>query len=71
MFLMKQYAVEHSKDGIRFNGVNADRIEGGLLTPDMIAKESKIKRFTVQKYISGNILNLEVRAMMLLNHFII
>ena len=37
---MKQYALEHSKDGIRFNGVNADRIRSGLLTPQMIVKRA-------------------------------
>ena len=62
MFLMKQYALEHSKDGIRFNGVNADRIRSGLLTPQMIAKRAKSRGVTIEKYMSGNLLNLEVRA---------
>ena len=59
---MKQYALEHSKDGIRFNGVNADRIRSGLLTPQMIAKRAKSRGVTIEKYMSGNLLNLEVRA---------
>ena len=62
MFLMKQYALEHSKDGIRFNGVNADRIRSGLLTPEMISKRARSRGVTTQKYMSGNLLNLEVRA---------
>ncbi len=69
MFLMKQYALEHSKDGIRFNGVNADRIRSGLLTPDMISKRAKSRGLTVQKYMSGNLLNLEVRATDVANAF--
>ncbi len=36
MFLMKQYALDHGKDGIRSNAVNADRIRTGLLTDEMV-----------------------------------
>ena len=32
LFLMKQYALECGKYNIRVNGVNADRIQSGLLT---------------------------------------
>ena len=35
--LMRQYALEYGGDGIRANAVNADRIRGGLLTPEMIS----------------------------------
>ena len=37
LFLVKQYALDHGKDGIRSNAVNADRIRTGLLTNDMVA----------------------------------
>jgi NAD(P)-dependent dehydrogenase (short-subunit alcohol dehydrogenase family) len=62
MFLMKQYVVESSKYGIRFNGVNADRIRSGLLNPDMIAKRAKSRGLTVEQYMAGNLLKQEVKA---------
>ena len=37
MLLMRQYALDYGADGIRSNGVNADRIRSGLLTDAMIA----------------------------------
>ncbi len=36
MLLMRQYALDYGEDGIRSNGVNADRIRSGLLTDAMI-----------------------------------
>ena len=62
LFLMKQYAVEYSDHGIRFNGVNADRIRSGLMTDDMIAKRSKARGLSIQQYMSGNLLKREVKA---------
>ena len=40
LFLVKQYALDHGRDGIRANAVNADRIRSGLLTDDMVAARS-------------------------------
>ena len=37
---MKQYALEFSKYGVRFNGLNADRIKSGLLTKELILKRN-------------------------------
>jgi rhamnose utilization protein RhaD (predicted bifunctional aldolase and dehydrogenase)/NAD(P)-dependent dehydrogenase (short-subunit alcohol dehydrogenase family) len=62
MFLMKQYVVESSKYGIRFNGVNADRIRSGLLNRDMIAKRANSRGLTIDQYMSGNLLKEEVKA---------
>ena len=62
MFLMKQYVVEYSQYGIRFNGVNADRIRSGLMTPEMITKRSKARGLTIEQYMSGNLLKQEVKA---------
>ena len=62
MFLMKQYVVESSKFGIRFNGINADRIRSGLLNPDMIAKRAKSRGLTIEQYMAGNLLKEEVKA---------
>ena len=62
LFLMKQYALDHGKDGIRSNGVNADRIRSGLLTSDMIASRSKARGLSEKDYMAGNLLGLEVTA---------
>jgi NAD(P)-dependent dehydrogenase (short-subunit alcohol dehydrogenase family) len=60
--LMRQYALDYGADGIRANGVNADRIRSGLLTPDMIAARSKARGLTEKDYMSGNLLGREVTA---------
>src|SRR5262249_14346146 len=36
MLLMRQYALDYGAEGIRSNGVNADRVRSGLLTDTMI-----------------------------------
>src|SRR5574338_1322997 len=62
LFLMKQYALDHGKDGIRANAVNADRIRSGLLTDEMIAARSKARGLSEDKYMAGNLLKREVTA---------
>jgi len=62
LFLMKQYALDHGKDGIRSNAVNADRIRSGLLTDDMIASRSNARGLTEKDYMAGNLLGREVTA---------
>lgn len=62
LFLMKQYAVDHGKDGIRSNAVNADRIRSGLLTSEMIASRAKARGLTEKDYMGGNLLSREVTA---------
>ena len=62
MFLMKQYALDHGKDGIRSNAVNADRIRSGLLTDEMIKSRSSARGLTEQDYMGGNLLGREVTA---------
>jgi rhamnose utilization protein RhaD (predicted bifunctional aldolase and dehydrogenase)/NAD(P)-dependent dehydrogenase (short-subunit alcohol dehydrogenase family) len=62
LFLMRQYAVDHGKDGITSNAVNADRIRSGLLTDNMIASRSKARSLTEESYMSGNLLGEEVTA---------
>lgn len=62
LFLMKQYALDHGRDGIRANAVNADRIRSGLLTPEMIASRAKARGLTEKDYMGGNLLGLEVTA---------
>ena len=62
LFLMKQYALDHGKDGIRSNAVNADRIRSGLLTDDMIASRSKARGVSHGDYMSNNLVGREVTA---------
>ena len=62
LFLMRQYAVDHSKDGITSNAVNADRIRSGLLTSVMIEKRSKARKLSEADYMQGNLLGIEVNA---------
>ena len=59
---MRQYALDHGKDGIRFNAVNADRIRTGLMTDDMIADRSQARGISEKDYMSGNLLGREVTA---------
>jgi rhamnose utilization protein RhaD (predicted bifunctional aldolase and dehydrogenase)/NAD(P)-dependent dehydrogenase (short-subunit alcohol dehydrogenase family) len=62
LFLMKQYALDHGRDGIRSNAVNADRIRSGLLTDSMIAQRSRARGLSEKDYMSGNLLGREVTA---------
>jgi rhamnose utilization protein RhaD (predicted bifunctional aldolase and dehydrogenase)/NAD(P)-dependent dehydrogenase (short-subunit alcohol dehydrogenase family) len=62
LFLVRQYALDHGKDGIRANAVNADRIRSGLLTDDMVAARSKARGDSEDQYMSGNLLGREVYA---------
>ena len=60
--LMRQYALEYGGVGIRANAVNADRIRGGLLTPEMIAARAKARGVSEADYMGGNLLGREVTA---------
>jgi NAD(P)-dependent dehydrogenase (short-subunit alcohol dehydrogenase family)/ribulose-5-phosphate 4-epimerase/fuculose-1-phosphate aldolase len=62
LFLVKQYALDHGKDGIRANAVNADRIRTGLLTDDMVAARAQARGLSQADYMSGNLLDREVTA---------
>jgi rhamnulose-1-phosphate aldolase/alcohol dehydrogenase len=62
LFLVRQYALDHGKDGIRANAVNADRIRTGLLTEEMVAARAKARGLTEKDYMSGNLLGREVTA---------
>jgi NAD(P)-dependent dehydrogenase (short-subunit alcohol dehydrogenase family) len=62
MLLMRQYALDYGKEGIRSNGVNADRIRSGLLTDAMIKDRAKARGLTEAEYMSGNLLQQEVTA---------
>jgi rhamnose utilization protein RhaD (predicted bifunctional aldolase and dehydrogenase)/NAD(P)-dependent dehydrogenase (short-subunit alcohol dehydrogenase family) len=62
LFLSRQYALEHGKDGVRVNAVNADRVRSGLLTDKMIASRSAARGLSKEDYMSGNLLGQEVTA---------
>jgi len=62
LFLVKQYALDHGKDGIRSNAVNADRIRTGLLTNEMVSARAKARGISETDYMSGNLLGREVTA---------
>jgi rhamnose utilization protein RhaD (predicted bifunctional aldolase and dehydrogenase)/NAD(P)-dependent dehydrogenase (short-subunit alcohol dehydrogenase family) len=62
LFLVRQYALDHGGDGIRANAVNADRIRGGLLSPEMIAARAKARGVSEADYMGGNLLGREVTA---------
>jgi rhamnulose-1-phosphate aldolase/alcohol dehydrogenase len=62
LFLVRQYALDYGRDGIRANAVNADRVRSGLLTPDMIATRAAARGTSEQDYMSGNLLGREVTA---------
>ncbi|MBV9825025.1 MAG: bifunctional aldolase/short-chain dehydrogenase [Alphaproteobacteria bacterium] len=60
--LMRQYALDYGGSNIRANAVNADRIRGGLLTPEMIAARSRARGVSEAEYMGGNLLRREVTA---------
>ncbi len=62
LFLVRQYALDHGRDGIRANGINADRIRSGLLNEKMISSRSRARGLTPEEYMAGNLLKLEVTA---------
>ena len=61
-FLLRQLALELGPEGIRVNGINADRIRSGLLTPEMIAARSSARGIDAGTYMAGNLLKAEVEA---------
>jgi rhamnose utilization protein RhaD (predicted bifunctional aldolase and dehydrogenase)/NAD(P)-dependent dehydrogenase (short-subunit alcohol dehydrogenase family) len=62
LFLVRQYALDHGRDGIRANAVNADRIRSGLLTEDFIVERSTARGVSETDYMRGNLLGREVTA---------
>ena len=60
MFLMKQYALDYGREGIRANAVNADRVRTGLLTGDMVTARAKARGISEKDYMTSNLLGREV-----------
>lgn len=70
LFLVKQYALELGREGIRVNGINADRIRSGLLTDSFIAERAAARSVSADDYMAGNLLGREVEARHVANGFI-
>lgn len=62
LFLMRQYALDHGRDGIRSNAVNADRIRSGLLTKELVGARARARGVSERDYMAGNLLRREVTA---------
>lgn len=62
LFLMRQYALDHGKEGIRANGVNADRIRSNLLTAALVASRARSRGIDEEAYFKDNLLRREVAA---------
>ena len=60
--LMRQYAIDYGRQGVRANAVNADRIRSNLLTDAMIATRSAARGLSEHDYMAGNLLGREVTA---------
>lgn len=61
-FLLRQLALEHGAEGIRVNGINADRIRSGLLSAGMITARAGARGVDEATYMAGNLLQREVEA---------
>ncbi|TAM59860.1 bifunctional aldolase/short-chain dehydrogenase [bacterium] len=60
--LMRQYALDGGRYGIRANAVNADRVRTGLFTPELVAQRAAAHGVTSAEYFRGNLLHREVQA---------
>ncbi len=60
--LMKQYAVENGKYGIRSNAVNADRIRTRIFEAGVLEKRVAARGVTIDQYFRDNLLGREVTA---------
>ncbi|VAW21540.1 Putative oxidoreductase, partial [hydrothermal vent metagenome] len=61
-FLLRQLALELGHEGVRVNGINADRIRSGLLDEKFVAKRAKARGIDEETYMAGNLLRREVEA---------
>ncbi len=61
-FLLRQLALELGPDGVRVNGINADRIRSGLLDEDFVSERAKARGISEETYMAGNLLRREVEA---------
>ena len=62
LFLARQYALDYGAEGIRANAVNADRIRGGMLTDELIARRAAARGIAERDYTTANLLRRETTA---------
>ncbi len=60
--LMRQYAVDAAKWGVRSNAVNADRVRTGLFAPGVAESRAAARGLAVDAYFRSNLLEREVTA---------
>ncbi|MBX3207433.1 MAG: bifunctional aldolase/short-chain dehydrogenase [Labilithrix sp.] len=60
--LMRQYAVDLAKHGVRSNAVNADRIRTNIFGGGMVESRARARGITVDEYFRANLLGREVTA---------
>jgi len=60
--LMKQYALEGARVGVRANAVNADRVRTGLFPPDVVEARAAARGLAPDDYFQANLLAREVTA---------
>ena len=60
--LMKQYAIEGGRIGVRSNAVNADRIRTGILAEDDVERRARARGLDADAYYRSNLLGKEVTA---------
>jgi NAD(P)-dependent dehydrogenase (short-subunit alcohol dehydrogenase family) len=60
--LMKQYAIDLAKHGIRSNAINADRIRTAIFSPELLENRAKARGVAVDEYFKANLLHRETTA---------
>jgi NAD(P)-dependent dehydrogenase (short-subunit alcohol dehydrogenase family) len=60
--LMRQYAIDLGRFGIRSNAVNADRIRTGILPHGVVESRAAARGLSVEDYFRSNLLSREVTA---------
>lgn len=60
--LMKQYAIDLAKHGIRSNAINADRIRTAIFSPELLESRAKARGVPVDEYFKANLLHRETTA---------
>jgi rhamnose utilization protein RhaD (predicted bifunctional aldolase and dehydrogenase)/NAD(P)-dependent dehydrogenase (short-subunit alcohol dehydrogenase family) len=60
--LMKQYAIDLAKHGIRSNAINADRIRTAIFSPELLESRAKARGVAVDEYFKANLLHRETTA---------
>lgn len=60
--LMKQYAIDLARHGVRSNAVNADRVRTNLFSEALLAERARARGVTPEAYFKNNLLERETLA---------